>query len=128
MRRLSVLLVICLLAIAAHARAQSNWPRSFEAGRYTITMYAPEVVSIDDPVVSGRAAFSIASSDTSMVFGALSFDATFAEVEPPALRLQQFEITAFRVPDSLVQYQDTIAATIKKQVLAWEIETTRVVP
>ena len=105
MKTILLALLLCLVTASATAD-ESPWPRTYESGRLTITMYEPDVTSVSGLVVKGRGAFSVTRSDQSMVFGAVSFTATFAKGTTSDLTLSDFAVEGLRLPDSLMEHQD----------------------
>ena len=124
MKIITLAVLSCLLTSTAVAE-ESPWPRTFESNDLLITMYTPEVASVRDMDVQARGAFSIARGESHMVFGAVSFTATFEQATPPELTLKSVQIEAIRLPDSLMQHQDTVIALLREAVMSWDIRTTK---
>lgn len=120
-----VLLALFILAATTLSAAQNPWPRSFDAKGYTFTLYTPETTGSSGLTVSGRLAFSIASSADNTVFGALSFEAVFTPVSgKDSIELTSVTITGMSLPDSLESRKTVISSEIQSEILSWKIRST----
>ena len=122
--RTSFLSLLFLLSVTAVFADDPAWPRTYRSNDLLLTIYAPEVTSVEGMSVRARGAFSIARDEAPMVFGAVSVSATFAPAEPPELKLETVEVEAIRLPDSLMQHQDTVIGLLKEALLSWDLRTT----
>ena len=104
---------------------EDGWPLSFETNGYTFTMYSPGVTAMNGTTVQGRTAFSVHKDQANMVFGAFSYTAEFGEGASGSMSLEKFAITAMRLPDSLVQYEDKVTKAIEDEVIAMKITSTK---
>lgn len=124
MRLLLILLSTTLVSLQVWAE-DSAWPRAHTADGVTITVYAPEVVSVVGTNVRARGAFSLSGQSSGMVFGAATFSAEFEPVSGTELRLSRIEIEAIRLPDSLMQHQDTVVSLLRNAIASWDLRTTK---
>lgn len=119
--------VVLVIGSTVHLLSSTSpWPRSFDAQGYTISIYEPETTSAKDLKMTGRSAFSIASSADNTVFGAIAFEAVFTPVPgKDSVELTTFTITGVSLPDSLASKKDLISSEIRSEVLAWKIRTSK---
>jgi hypothetical protein len=106
-------------AIMAEPNQTSPWPRDIPSPNGTITIYQPELDTLEGRILRGRAATSLTKGSSEPIFGALWFEAT-VEVDQGAktVSLQSLNVTRVRVPDltddQLGEYERTIEEAAPK--------------
>lgn len=101
--RLSLLLVLSLFTGNLFAQADSTqleWPREIVKGKYTITLYQPQLETLVENNLEGRMALSIKDDKEAMTFGALWFKVRLStDLETRVAILEKMEIPAVKFPD-----------------------------
>lgn len=99
------LLLICLSLFGLQIWANSNsealvWPREIDVEGNVITLYQPQLESLDKNVLDGRMALSINPKDGDIIFGALWFNATLlTDMDNRTADLVKLEIPMIKFPD-----------------------------
>ena len=99
------LLLICLSLFGLQIWANSNsealvWPREIDVEGNVITLYQPQLESLDKNVLDGRMALSINPKDGDIIFGALWFNATLlTDMDNRIADLVKLEIPMIKFPD-----------------------------
>ncbi len=111
--------LIILLLIGAYGFTQNDtfeWPREIKAGtNYMVTLYQPELESLNGNKLSGRLALSIKDKEDKIIFGALWFDARLAtDLESRTAVLEALEIPKIKFPD--IKNEDNIEI-LKKLII-----------
>ena len=101
--RLSILLALSLFAgnlLAQSDTTHLDWPREIAQGKYTITLYQPQLETLVENNLEGRMALSIKDDKAAMTFGALWFKVRLAtDLETRIAVLEKMEIPAIKFPD-----------------------------
>jgi hypothetical protein len=95
------LLVTFLFAPGLHADELKKWPREVKVSSGSITVYQPQIESLEKNILKGRAAMAYhAAGDQPPVFGVAWFTAR-VEIDRPAnsVHFESFTITDTRLPD-----------------------------
>jgi len=99
----SLLLTLLLIPIVVFTQEEDGklkWPREFESGTNTITIYQPQLESFKDNILEGRMAVSIKPKDKEMLFCAAWFKATMnTDLDSRTVTLDHLEITKVHFPD-----------------------------
>jgi hypothetical protein len=108
--RLSLILVLSLFTGNLFSQADStqlDWPREIVQGKYTITLYQPQLETLIENNLEGRMALSIKDDKEAMTFGALWFKVRLStDLETRVAVLEKMEIPAVKFPD--VDNEDNI--------------------
>jgi len=76
------------------------WPREIKSGKYVITLYQPQLESLDQNILSGRMALSVKGQKEDLIFGALWFDAKLlTDLDKRTATLIDLEIPMVKFPD-----------------------------
>ena len=99
-----ILHIACLLLfMGAFAQETENgitWPREIEAGKYTITLYQPQLETFKGNLLTGRMALSVKDPKDELTFGVLWFDARLdSDKESRTASLESLDITRVKFPD-----------------------------
>ena len=101
--RLTILLAFSLLTRNLFSQSDSTyleWPREIIQGKYTITLYQPQLETLIENNLEGRMALSIKDDKAAMTFGALWFKVRLAtDLETRVAVLEKMEIPAVKFPD-----------------------------
>jgi hypothetical protein len=101
--RLSFLLLLIFSSfklISQSEVSQLEWPREIVQGKYTITLYQPQLETLIENNLEGRMALSIKDDKEAMTFGALWFKVRLAtDLETRVAVLEKMEIPAVKFPD-----------------------------
>ncbi|HYQ56055.1 MAG TPA: hypothetical protein VEP89_01825, partial [Draconibacterium sp.] len=98
--RLICLFLATLTAFAANSEEKLVWPREIEATGNVITLYQPQLESLNGNMLDGRMAVSVKTKDDEMIFGALWFSATLlTDMENRTADLVKLEIPMLKFPD-----------------------------
>ncbi|WP_297097598.1 hypothetical protein [uncultured Draconibacterium sp.] len=98
--RLICLFLATLTAFAANSEEKLVWPREIEASGNVITLYQPQLESLNGNMLDGRMAVSIKTKSDDMIFGALWFNATLlTDMEARTADLVKVEIPMIKFPD-----------------------------
>ncbi|MBI2794876.1 MAG: hypothetical protein HYX66_09545 [Ignavibacteria bacterium] len=125
MKMLTLVQAAIFLALTFVSSQTEQWPRSFTGSKGTITIYDPEAVNFQGGVLEGRDAISFSTSETSMIFGALSFSAAFSKVgTTDSLIMKSFTITAMRLPGVDDATLFVVKQEIEAEILGWRVKTT----
>jgi len=102
MKTLIVLLfVLCQTVVLSKGNTNElTWPREIESGKFTITLYQPQIERFYDNVIDGRLALSVKDSAAKIYFGALWFKAKLStNVEERTATLDDLQIPQVKFPD-----------------------------
>jgi hypothetical protein len=96
--------LIILFIFLVHALAAKNdklvWPREIKSGKYLVTLYQPQLESLDQNILSGRMALSVKGKKEELIFGALWFDAKLlTDLETRTATLIDLDIPVVKFPD-----------------------------
>lgn len=96
------IVVMATLAITSTAFAQPSWPQEISAGDYTIVVYQPQPETLNDNLLSGRAAISIEGADLEEpIFGAMWYMARlYNNDDSDTVTVREFTVTQVTWPDS----------------------------
>ena len=93
--------IFALLFLVAGAEDNTElvWPREIEVNEYLITLYQPQLETLEQNILDGRMALSIKKGEE-IIFGALWFDARLAtDMTDRTAVLEAFEIEEIKFPD-----------------------------
>jgi len=115
--------ILCLLLIGMQTFAQTEelvWPREIEIPNYIITLYQPQLESLDQDILTGRMALSVKGDTEDLIFGALWFDAKLlTDKENRTATLINLEIPMVKFPD----VEDESKLEDLKKVIVDDIES-----
>ena len=97
-----IILLLVLFQLAGLAQDNDNltWPREIESGKFTITLYQPQIERFYDNVIDGRLALSVKDSTAKLYFGALWFEAKLStNLDERTATLNDLEIPKVKFPD-----------------------------
>ena len=99
--RLICLFLVTLTSIAANSNENLVWPREIDVDGHIITLYQPQLESLDKNMLNGRMALSVKPKDGDIIFGALWFNATLlTDMDNRTADLVKLEIPMIKFPDS----------------------------
>lgn len=125
LRSLSVLLMLCLLALsnvqaaqppapAAQTAAVPTWPQVLTAGETKLTIYQPQLDSWDGYTLQARAAVEATGTDGKSTYGIVQFSAhTLVDKATRWVSLDQYTLTKADFPSSAAQAETWVAALKK---------------
>ena len=94
------LLLISPLLYSQSAEENINWPREIEAGNYSITLYQPQLETLEGNQLDGRMALAVKDKNNKIIFGALWFEARLAtDLETRTAVLESLDIPRIKFPD-----------------------------
>ncbi|WP_167617009.1 hypothetical protein [Maribellus sediminis] len=97
---LSILLLFCTTFLHAKTDTKLVWPREIKSGKYVITLYQPQLESLDQNILSGRMALSVKGQKEELIFGALWFDAKLlTDLDKRTATLIDLQIPMVKFPD-----------------------------
>jgi len=101
--RHTLLFFLLFLSVNLFSQADSTqleWPREIVQGKYTITLYQPQLETLVENNLEGRMALSIKDDKEALTFGALWFKVRLAtDMETRVAVLHDMEIPAVKFPD-----------------------------
>ena len=103
-KSMKTLIILLLVSFQLAGLAQDNdnltWPREIESGKFTITLYQPQIERFYDNVIDGRLALSVKDSTAKLYFGALWFEAKLStNLDERTATLNDLEIPKVKFPD-----------------------------
>ncbi|WP_340111989.1 hypothetical protein [Maribellus mangrovi] len=94
------ILFFLLTSVLTAKKAELVWPREIKSGKYVVTLYQPQLESLDQNILSGRMALSVKGPKEELVFGALWFDAQLlTDLETRTATLIAVDIPMVKFPD-----------------------------
>ena len=120
------LLVILFLGLSIVVKSQVDitgltWPRDITHENGILTIYQPQLESLEQDVLSGRMAVSHKmSNEDELVFGALWFSARMeTDTEERILILQSIDISQTGFPMLIRKRLNNLRVGLKKRLKAW---------
>jgi len=122
------LLVTLLVAPALYAEDLKKWPREVAVASGNVTVYQPQVESLEKNILKGRAAMAYhGSGDKAPVFGVAWFTAR-VEIDRPhnSVRFEKLTITDTRLPDGNKkideEFKKAVAVSLKGSNLTMSLD------
>jgi hypothetical protein len=86
---------------AAPERAEPDWPKKIENEEATVTVYQPQINSLEGDLLDARAAVSIKPGGEKMVFGAMWFTSRLVtDFDTRQVTLNDLDIVSVKFPDA----------------------------
>lgn len=128
MKKVFVLLMSLVTSVGFAQQDQFIWPRDIEAGdNYTITLYQPQLETLNGNVLDGRMALSVKynkDDNNKIIFGALWFEARLStDLESRTAVLESIEIPKIKFPD--IENDDNI--NLLKSLIIKDLSTIDIV-
>lgn len=97
----AIFVLIAFLAQAVQKKADPvSWPREIRENKQLVTLYQPQLESLNGNTLEGRMALSVRDKDDELVFGALWFNVVLStDKESRMAVLQDLEIPIIKFPD-----------------------------
>jgi hypothetical protein len=102
----------------------SSWPQEISAGDWIVTMYQPQIDSLEGNAVEARAAVSVKKADGSgePAFGAVWVSATVdVDRDTREVAVREVEIPEVRFADSKEEDRVALATLLETEMPKWEI-------
>ena len=102
MKYISLLFLILsvMMLRAQESDEQLEWPREIRVNNYVITLYQPQLETLNKNILDGRMALSIEGAKEDLIFGALWFSARIlTDLEERTAVLEKLEIPMVKFPD-----------------------------
>jgi hypothetical protein len=102
----ATLILVWVLAVAAAETAapdkqEPDWPKKLEAEEAQISIYQPQINSLDGDMLDARAALSIKKTGEKMVFGAMWFTSRLVtDFDTRLVSLKDVNIESVKFPDA----------------------------
>lgn len=101
-----------------------SWPREIEKGEYNISLYQPQLETLEGNILKGRMALSVKDKEEDMIFGALFFTVRLdTDMSSRTAVLEDLTIDKLLFPD--IKDEDNIAKL--REVIKKDIESTDMV-
>ncbi len=123
-----LLLVTFFVASGLHAEELKNWPRGVAVSSGSITVYQPQIESLEENILKGRAAMAYyGSDDKSPVFGVAWFTARVQiDRSQNIVHFEELSITDTRLPDENKnigeEFKKAVAASMKSPNLTMSLD------
>ena len=106
-----------LLTPQLHSEELKEWPRDVKVSSGSITIYQPQVESLEDNILKGRAAIAYHGQGEGPVFGAVWFTAR-VEIDRASrtVHCQTLEITGTRFPKENKELEEEFSEAVKQGV------------
>jgi hypothetical protein len=101
----------------------NNWPREIESNEGIITIYQPEIESLNNNRMESRSAVSVTTKDNpAPVFGAMWFDCRIStDLDERTVALLDLKVVAENFPDVEEPRIEAIKSFVEKEVPKWEM-------
>ncbi len=125
LRIITAALLFAALLVSSSASAL-DWPFRIEAGDTVITIYMPQIESLNGDMVTGRSAVSISVPPVdSPVFGAVWFESyTLTDRETRTVVLSDVKIMGARFPSMEGENLDRYGDLVRREIEEWEFLIT----
>ena len=118
-----LLLFISILSYSQENEAELFWPREIPVKEHVITLYQPQLETLENNILKGRMALSIINKEEEIIFGALWFDARLStDKENHTAVLEKFDIPKVKFPD----IKDETKLEKLKELIIENLETTNI--
>ena len=124
MKRLVVTTMLLLLPAALFANVpEIGWPRAIEAAEGEIVIYQPQLDSLEGDKLTGRAAVSVALTDSEEpVFGVIRFESRMeTDRDARTMRIVDLDITHVGFTDATDAQKDRFGAFVESEILEWDL-------
>lgn len=127
MHRTAIALILTLvvgLGAGLALAQESNWPRTLEGEKGTITIYQPQLESFQEDDLESRAAVAVErKGQEGLVFGAVWFKARLlTDRETRLAMLAEVVVTAARFPDLEEGQVEELSRFLEQEIPQWNLE------
>ncbi len=126
--RLSALVVAfsLLWCIGTARGAEDAWPRRMDTAKYVITIYQPQLESIEGDRLTGRAALSVTEkTKKTPVFGVVWMRARMdTDRNNRVATFHDIKVTDVRFPEVTEEQKQQLREILEKQMAEWETTTS----
>jgi hypothetical protein len=116
--------MLLLLPAALFANVpEIGWPRAIEAAEGEIVIYQPQLDSLEGDKLTGRAAVSVALTDSEEpVFGVIRFESRMeTDRDARTMRIVDLDITHVGFTDATDAQKDRFGAFVESEILEWDL-------
>ncbi len=100
----AILMLTWILAVATAKTAvpdKPEWPKKMEKETFQISIYQPQINSLDGDILDARAALSIKKKGESLIFGAVWFKSRLVtDFDTRLVSLRDINIESIKIPDA----------------------------
>jgi hypothetical protein len=121
-----IALIVLLMSMVSFSQElnEITWPREIEKGDYVITLYQPQLETLEGNDLTGRSALSIKKGKDEMIFGALWFTVRLeTDKESRTAALEDLNITKIKFSD----IEDETKINQLKEVIEKDIESSEII-
>ncbi|WP_163717796.1 DUF3300 domain-containing protein [Mangrovibacterium lignilyticum] len=96
----ALFMVLCSFLYGESIDKQVHWPREIKEQKYLITLYQPQLETLNDNILEGRMALSVKDKNDELIFGALWFKVFLStDMETRLAVMEKMEIPIVKFPD-----------------------------
>ena len=118
-----VLLFISIVSFSQESETALFWPREIPVKEHVITLYQPQLETLNNNILKGRMALSIKNKEDEIIFGALWFDARLStDLDNRTAVLEKFDIPKVLFPD----IKDQTKLEKLKEIIIENLEATNI--
>ena len=126
--------LIFLLAVPAGAQdePENEWPREIETAQGMVTVFQPQVDSLDGNVLKSRAAVMIRGTEaTEPVFGAVWLESRIStDLDAREVIFEDLVVSRVRFPDATEEQEQNLIDLLMQEIPTWDIQLSvdRLIP
>jgi hypothetical protein len=115
---------VAMIAAAALAVADEDWPREIETEQGLVVLYQPQVDNLEGDLLSGRSAVSVKpTGQDEPIFGAAWLEARIdTDLDNRTVALDDVRVPTVRFQGATDEQHEGLAALLTAEIPTWELE------
>jgi hypothetical protein len=125
MRTMTIAVLASLAGATEPQDSGHAWPRAITLEQGTLTVYSPQLETLEGVTLSGRAAVSWEAKGRAPVFGVFWFDArVLVDKDRRTVHVEELAVTKVRFPNATPEQEQRVEQLIEAEVPKWDLTPT----